>query len=228
MVISGALFRLSTNDTIQRTMGGGRRSQKPGKRTNVASNKSNAGSKCKHDVVSSKGKTSGKGYKPAPRETPTSSHCPGANGESRRENNIVNDRGMFETPIPASSNDSDGRRDYRPVTSIELRTGASETPATALTEHTDHYHKLLAKRNNLVQLEATIKSVVQQHIFPKVKFVQDPDRELKCVSSTSRKAHHSICGLILNNCKLSSSEDEETWWLNHGVKVTKKTNDFEK
>ena len=142
--------------------------------------------------------------------------------ETRTTAPMMDNRNLFATPNPtAMVNEAQGSC-TRPVSSIELRHSTSVTPGTSLTDRTDQYQMLLARKNKLVQLEATIKSIVQLHLFPKLKFIQDPDREVRFVSSTSRKAATSIYGIVLNNCCLSSSEDEQVWWKTFGVKVTKK------
>ena len=61
-------------------------------------------------------------------------------------------------------------------------------------------------------MELTIKQFVCNDLFPKVKFIVNPNVTLAFHSLKDSKGHKTICGCVTKGCNLPPSVNSQDWW----------------
>lgn len=105
------------------------------------------------------------------------------------------------------------------VRSINLQRNDSYSISASGTEQSSKpaelYYSMESLSNRIIDSRYTINSIVNTHLFPRVKFI-NKDQDL---AYTDNK--RSICQFVLKYCHISPSIDKKEWWQLHSKFVYK-------
>ena len=114
-------------------------------------------------------------------------------------------RGPPMSEVHVSDRNTEDDDDVTAATAVTTSGQKKDNKSTTVNE-------IVKYQSSSEAMKLTIKQFVCNDLFPKVKFIVNPNVTLAFHSLKDSKGHKSICGCVTKGCNLPPSVNSQDWW----------------